>query len=231
MTPLKNLPKPLAWSFSRLDGFEVCPRKVYEISIAKTTPFGEQSTQQKQGDVVHDMLADHLTEAKPFPLGYEALEQVVAPIWAVRHEGQIFNKLKLAWDKDLKPCGYKDWVNCWLRVDYDFAFLRQKQLFIFDWKTGKVDFKDLQLKLYAATAFLAFPDVDEVITAYVWLRDKLVDSMVYKRTDAQRLWDEILPRVQKLQDANALNIWPATKNKYCNWCQVKKAGRCPEFNG
>lgn len=224
-----NLPKPVAWSFSRLDGFNQCPRKVFEISIAKTTPYGEQGEAQKQGDIVHAMLAERLSDAKPFPLGYAYLENVIAPILAVKHEGQIFNALKLAWDKNMNPCGYKDWTNCWLRVDYDFAFVRGKQMFIFDWKTGKMDFKDLQLKLYAATAFLAFPDVDEIVTAFVWLKDRVVDPCTYYRRDAQKLWDEILPQVQKLQDANALGIWPATKNKYCNWCQVKKAGRCPEF--
>lgn len=224
-----RLSKPVAWSFSRLDTFMLCPRKLHEISIAKTTPFGEQSQAAKQGDVVHDMLAERLGSDKAFPLGYEFLESVVAPILAVRHEGQIFNKLQLAWDKNLKPCGYKDWDNCWLRVDYDFAFLRSKQMFIFDWKTGKMEFKELQLKLYAATAFLAFPDVMEVITAFVWLKDRIVDPKTYRREDAQQMWADIFVEVQKLQDANALGIWPATKNKWCNWCAVKKAGRCPEF--
>lgn len=207
-----------------------CPRKVFEISIAKTTPFGEQGEAQKQGDLVHDMLKKRLGEHVPFPFGYEYLEQVIAPIIAVAHEGQIFNALKLAWDKNLKSCGYKDWDNCWLRVDYDFAFVRGKTMFIFDWKTGKMDFKDLQLKLYAATAFLAFPDVMEIHTAFVWLKNKVLDSKTYYRHEMQRLWDEIFVEVQKMQDANALNIWPTQKNKYCNWCQVKKVGRCPEFN-
>jgi hypothetical protein len=225
-----NTPKPVAWSFSRLDTFEQCPNKVNEISLKKTTPFGEQTVQQRQGDLVHEMLADRLApEPKPFPFGYEYLEAVVAPILAVRHEGQIFNKLKLAWDKDFKPCGYKDWDRAWLRVDYDFAFIRGKTMFIFDWKTGNPDFKDLQLKLYAATAFLSFPDVMEIHTAFVWLKTKFLDSKTYRRDELTKLWDEILPRVQKLQDANALDIWPAIKNKYCNWCQVKKVGRCPEF--
>lgn len=224
-----NVPRPIAWSFSRLDTFMDCPRKLHEISITKMTPFGEQTEAQRQGDVVHDLLADRLSEGKAFPLGYEYLQQVIGPILAVKHEGQIFNKLKLAWDKNWKPCGYKDWDNCWLRVDYDFAFIRGKTMFILDWKTGKVSFKHLQLKLYAATAFLAFPDVMEIHTAFVWLKDKLIDSVTYRREDMQKLWDEILPEVQKLQDANALNIWPATKNKWCNYCQVRKANRCPEF--
>lgn len=225
-----NLPKPVAWSFSRLDTFIQCPRKVFEISIAKTTPFGEQGEAQKQGDLVHDMLANRLGEAKAFPMGYEYLEKIIAPILAVQHEGQIFNKLKLAFDKNLKPCGYKDWDNCWLRVDYDFAFLRRKHMFIFDWKTGKLEFKELQLKIYAWTAFLSFPDVEEITAAFVWLKDRLLDPKVYRRSEMQRMQDEIFVEVQKLQDANALNIWPTQRNKYCNWCQVKKTGRCPEFN-
>ena len=229
MNPLTNLSKPIAWSHSRLDTFQQCPRKLFEISIAKNVPF-EQSTAMKQGEIVHKMLEDRISKGTPFPLGYEHLEKVVAPVLAVAGEGQCFTELALAWDKEFKSCGTRDWDRCWLRVSYDFAFLRNKTLFIFDWKTGNPSFSEAQLLLYAATAFLAFPDVEEVVTAFAWIKTNMLDSKTYYRTEVKTMWEKILPEVQKLQDANALNIWPATKNKYCNWCAVKKAGRCPEFN-
>jgi hypothetical protein len=230
VTPLKNLTRPIAWSFSRLDGFEQCPKKLNEISIKKLVPF-KQSDAMKQGEIVHRMLEDRISKGTPFPVGYDHLEKVVAPILAVASEGQCFTELALAWDKNFNSCGYKDWDNCWLRVSYDFAFLRGDTLCIFDWKTGNVDFKALQLQLYAATAFLAFPAVEKVVTAFVWLKPGIVDPMIYLRSQLPVLWDEILPRVQKLQDANALDIWPATPNKYCRWCEVNKAGRCDEGRG
>ena len=225
-----NCPKPIAWSFSRLDTFEKCPKQLNEMSIIKMVSF-EQSEAMRQGEVVHKLLEDRISNGKPLPAGYEHLERMVGPILQAASDGQMFTELAMAWDKEFKPVGYKDWTNAWLRVSYDFAFIRGKQMCIFDWKTGNPDFKELQLLLYAATAFLAFPEIEEVTSAYVWIKAGLVDSKVYKRTELGAMWDTILPRVQKLQDANALNIWPATPNKYCRWCAVAKAGRCEEGKG
>src|SRR5450631_3012648 len=48
--------KPFAWSFSRMKNFEVCPKRHYEVDLAKSVkePEGEQLA---WGNLVHDGMA------------------------------------------------------------------------------------------------------------------------------------------------------------------------------
>ena len=75
--------KPFAWSFSRLKNFEVCPKRHYEIDLAKNIkePLGEQL---QWGNYVHDSLAERCgKDRKPLPADMQMYEP-----WAVEGHRQ-----------------------------------------------------------------------------------------------------------------------------------------------
>lgn len=213
-------------SYSRIDTFKTCPKKFHEMNILKSVPF-VQSDAMRQGEVIHKLLEDRIAEGKAFPKGYEYLEPIAATIQ--KAPGQTHTELSLTFDKGLAQCGDKDWDRAWLRVRIDVAKLLGDRAWAGDYKSGKRHFDELQLKICAAAMFQAFPDLETVSTSFIWLQDKFMDDpTVYHRSEAQGIWNEIMSYSHDIQTASATGQWPAQKNKFCAWCPVLKANRCPE---
>ena len=64
MITTRHSPKPFAWSYSRLKNFEVCPKRHYEIDIAKNIK-EEESEALLWGNTVHRSCADRLSKGTP----------------------------------------------------------------------------------------------------------------------------------------------------------------------
>lgn len=214
------------WSYSRLDTFKQCPKKFWHMNVAKDVPF-EQSAAMKEGELQHKMLEDRVSKGTPIPAGYEPLEPIAQSV--VRAPGKTFTELKMALDYHLQPCGYSDWKNAYGRVIVDVLKINGEAAWAGDYKTGKPTSDGLQLRINAAFLFAYYRDVDTVTTSYVWLKTRTVDTETYTRADLAKMWsDGILPEVDRLQEANKLNSWPAKANKFCAWCPVNKAGKCDQ---
>jgi len=220
------LPDFIPISYSRIATFKQCPKKLNEMSIAKTVPY-VQSDAMRQGEIVHKMLEARVAHGTAFPHGYEHLEPIAASI--VRAPGQTFAELALTFDRDLQSCGAREWDKAWLRVSVDVAKIYASIAWAGDYKTGNRNFDELQLKIYAAALFQAFPDLETVSTSYIWLKEKHLDEPTrYSRSDAPGIWNEIFEYSKRIEEARRKNEWPATPNRFCKWCAVLKAGRCEE---
>ena len=106
--------------------------------------------------------------------------------------------------------------------------------FIGDWKAGKVWIDEDQLKLFAATAFHTFPELEIVDTSYIWLAHGMTSDSRYHRRELPDLWADLLPDVERLQVAFKTNHWPAEPKRgkaTCKWCSVNRAGLCKEAAG
>ncbi len=67
-----------------------------------------------------------------------------------------------------------------------------------------------------------FPEVEEVETGFVWLKDKKIDKERFTREDIPKIWQEFLPRVIKLESAYERDSWPCKPSGLCKgWCPVK----------
>ena len=129
-----------------------------------------------------------------------------------------------------------DWDRAWLRVIYDLAIVNvpEKHAFIWDWKNGIVWPDDDQLKLFAATGFLYWPEIDTISTSYVWLKHGTTSDATYRRKDLPEMWSELLPDVERLQSSFKANHWPAEPRRgkaTCKWCPVNRAGKCDRAAG
>ena len=219
------MPDFVAISYSRIDTFKQCPRKL-QGQLEKWVPY-QQTEQQRFGDAVHKMFEDRILKGTPFPVGYEKYEPIAASIH--KAPGQTFCELELNWTKDLEPCGSKEWDRCWLRVKLDVTKILRSVAWTGDYKTGKRHFDEFQLEVYAAALFQAFPDLEKVHTNFLWLQDpKLDDAKLYTRTDAPQIWAKIFEYSRQIEEAKKLNHWPARKNPFCAFCSINKAGLCQE---
>jgi hypothetical protein len=100
----------------------------------------------------------------------------------------------------------------------------RKKLFLGDYKTGKKKPKSGQLRLSAAVAMHQFPDVEEIISAFIWLVDGSITAERFTRADEAGIWQEFMPRVARLDAAVASGNFPKKPSGLCkNWCSVGKA--------
>ena len=87
--------KPFTWSYSRLKNFEACPKRHYEIDIAKAFK-DEDGTALVWGNEVHNALAARVSKGVPLPKGMEHFEHwaekvlmgvasyILSKIWVLR---------------------------------------------------------------------------------------------------------------------------------------------------
>lgn len=225
----------LAWSNSRLKQFLECPRQLWHSIAPKGHDDRVEFKQTKDmlaGLEVDDALTARIAKGKELPHKYTPYEGLCALI--AETPGQKFTQMKLALDQTFKPCGYMDWNAAWVRVAYDVAIVNGDHAFILDWKNGQVWLDENQLKLYAATGFHQFPELEVIDTSYIWLKHGITSDKQYRRRELADLWQTFLPDVERMQVAWKTNHFPASPargKKSCQWCPANQAGKCKEAQG
>jgi hypothetical protein len=213
----------IAWSPSRVNTYQKCPKMFFEEAVLGTVPF-VQSEQQLYGDRVHKMLDKRIKGEAELPVEEKHLEPLVQSI--INAPGQTFAEQKMTINTSLKPTGwFSDDAYC--RLVIDVMKINGTVGFMGDWKTGKPNFDQYQLKLNAALGFVFYPSLERITTAYIWLRTKTLDPAKYTRADLPRMWQELLQVPTQIQESSRNNHWPVKPGKHCGWCGVNKQGRCP----
>lgn len=198
------------WTYSQLTNFESCPRNYYETYVAKLHPF-QKTEQTIWGDRVHKALEERVKYGTPLPEGMTQWESIMAKFEAM--PGLKETEKRYALDINFKPVGF--WDNPWTRGTADLVITHGSDAMILDYKTGKRWLTD-QLKLYAAYKMAHSPEVDRVITGFVWLRDKKIDKEVVTRDEVPVIWREkFLPLYRKLEVAHEKDAWPPKPGKLC----------------
>lgn len=216
-----------SWSFSKLDGFETCPRRHYELSLRRPRKYVEEESEQlKWGNFVHENFAKAITAGTPFPKEMEPYQKWLDAVRTGPGETLVEQKFALA--KDLTPT---EWFGprCWCRVIVDFLRVAGRVAWALDWKTGRIkEVESGQLMLTAKTIFSFFPQVLRVKTSYVWLQDDVETSEYYDRAGMEGDWRGMLNRVAVYQDAVERNDFPPRPGRLCEkWCPVASC----EFHG
>lgn len=212
----------IAWSPSRVNSFTRCPRMFHEESNLKTVPF-IQSEPQLYGDRVHKMLDKRIKREAELPVEEKHLEPLVVAL--EQAPGRLFAEQKMTLNTSLQPTGWFD-HDAYCRIVIDVMKINGTHGFMGDWKTGKPKFDSYQLKLNAALGFVFYPSLEQITTAYIWLRTKSMDPAVYNRADLPAMWQELLKEPTRMQDYSRRDYWPATPGDHCGWCGVNKQGRC-----
>jgi len=211
---------PVAWSYSRLTSFETCPRRFYGESVAKKFPF-QKSEAMLYGDRVHKTFEMFLKNGQKFPLDLKHLEPIAAQIAKAPGDKIVEQQICLTADYEVT-----DWFSkqAWLRVKSDLTQVDGARAVIWDWKTGRMSDDFTQLRLNAAVTFHLDQDITDITVAYLWIKHKKITKAKLVRDQALGVWNEILPRVARYQEAHRDMAFPARQNPFCKYCPDKD---CP----
>ncbi len=212
-----------AWSYSSLDAFETCPRRYYEVRLRKNfkEPEGEALT---WGKFVHENAERALKGNGKMPDTLQHMQPMIASLRST--PGTLMVETELAFTQEMKPTLWFG-NDVWLRVKVDASVLApdKTKLAAIDWKTGKVDAESDQLKLTAIAWFHRYPTVQQVNTAFAYVKHNQIVTQTYDRALLPKLWADFYPRVTRYQLAHQKQEFPARPGKLCRkWCVVKT---CP----
>ena len=222
LTTLDGTPvrKPFSWSYSALDSFRTCAKKHYHEKIKKD--FVEPPSEHLAwGNRVHAAMAERITAGIVLPEGMRQWEKWVD--WAMTpYPRKMYVEQKMAVTNQLKPCKYFDRnVNPWFRTVADVICLNDKTARLIDWKTGKVKENSDQLSLGAAVVFAHYPEIEQVTSSFVFLKDDVKLEETFTRADIPGIWTRSLPGVIALHNAIRTDVWPPNPSGLCvQWCSV-----------
>lgn len=210
-------PKAFSWSYSQLSSYELCAKKYYETTVAKTV-VEPPNAAGDYGQVAHKHFENRVVGKEiPLPLDLRHHEATLAKFVAAPGTG--FGEQKLCINKDLELTGYFD-NDAWCRVIIDYAKVNGSHAIIADWKFGKTKENEYdQVDLMSAVMFIAMPELKSITSLYYWAKDKKIDPQKYVRADCADIWNNFLPRVAKLEEAKRTVSFPPTPGFLCkNWC-------------
>jgi hypothetical protein len=209
-----------AFSYSRLNAFEQCPKKFHQVSIAKRFKEAE-SEAMTYGSEVHKALELRLARGKPLPLHLAHLNPLMDTL--ERGPGIKMTEQQMAITQDFTPTSWfgKD-VYC--RAIADLIITNGPNAAIFDYKTGKMSDDFTQMRLTGALYFQHDPAVQKIELAFVWIKDKKVTRETMLREHIPDVWSSLMPRVSRYQVAFDKEEFPARQGRHCRWCPVET---CP----
>lgn len=215
--------KITAWSYSRWNCYEDCPRKAKYKFVDKRPEPG--STAMDRGSEIHKIaenfvLAPGARAPKvPSELAYYGAEFKLA------RKGKPVAEQEWAFTADWGSTGWFS-KDAWCRVKTDLCFWRKDKLVIVDHKTGKRrDEHVTQLSLYALGGFIKFPVIDS-ISAEVWYLDqgKPITNAEFERgqlDDLKADWEK------KTKAMLSDTIFAPRPSRACSWCHFRKENGGP----
>lgn len=227
VTTTRYSPKPFAWSYSRLKNFESCPKRHYEVDIAKNVK-EDESEQLTFGNALHEALAKRIGKNVQLPTPFAKYEswavRMVTPVGIKGVDTKLLVEQKLAITKDFGPCEFFDKL-AWFRGVGDVIKITGPVALVADWKTGKILEDSMQLALMAQCVFAHHPEVERVRSEFIWLKEDATTRADFSRQDMVKLWVNLHPRVSALEHAHNTTTYPAKPGSLCRrWCPVRS---CP----
>jgi hypothetical protein len=210
-------PKAFAWSYSKLKNYETCPKRYYNIDVAKLVK-EEESEQLAYGNTLHKVLAEAISGKAPLPDHFRHMQGWVDKL--SRTDGKILVEQQLAIDADFAPT---EWFSktAWYRGIADVIKIVGPVAVVLDWKTGKILEDGVQLALMAQCVFAHHPDIQKIRTEFVWLKEDATTRADFTRDDMVKVWAGLMPRVQTLEQAHKAANCPPKPGYLCRkWCPV-----------
>lgn len=208
--------KAFSWSYSKLKNFETCQLKHQQVDLLKAFP--DTSEQLDWGNDVHKKLADACSGKAPLPITMKEYQHWVDEVRG--GQGEILVEQKYALNRQLEPVEFFS-PNAWFRCIGDLVKVVPPVALAWDWKTGKPIMDSVQLILGAACIFAHHPDVKRIKTEFIWLKEDTRSGDVYTPRDVARMWEAVLPRVERMQHAYTTSIYTTTPSGLCRgYCPV-----------
>jgi len=213
-------PKPFTWSFSSYNDFFNCPLAYKLERIVKSIPYVETEA-MKYGTECHLHLENRMVKKTTLPDHLGWMEPMMTGI--ENRGGEAIAEQQMAITRGLEPTGWFA-KNTWCRGIIDGGVRMRNKSILYDYKSGKRKHNHEQLTLFAALEFAHFPLVKKVVTGYIWLKDKKIDSKEFSREDLPSIWGHFLPKVELMEQAHLEDKFPPKPSGLCNpWCGATPA--------
>jgi CRISPR/Cas system-associated exonuclease Cas4 (RecB family) len=209
--------KAVAWSYSRLDSFETCPRKFWHLSVEKDLKELE-SEAMAEGKAIHKAFELRLSKGKALPVHLRVHESAMAMI--ANGAGEKLVEQQICLDVNWQPV---EWYSkdAWLRVKSDLTQYNGSYGVVWDWKTGRPHDDFTQPNLNAAVLLHLAPEITSVMPVYYWTKTRrVVSGEKITRVRVSDIWGPILKRVALYQAAHETNSFPPRENPFCKGCVV-----------
>jgi hypothetical protein len=225
--------KPFAWSYSALTDWEGCPRRYAEVKLFKNfaQTFGAEAS---EGQKHHESLEKALGAGAPLPAGlvdrYPLTGKICTLLTAQpgARQGALQVEQKVGITRDLTPCGFFD-RGVWGRAVFDVALVQGDTVSLYDHKFGKVKEDLTQLHIFALFASVLHPEAQRFNVRFIWYQTGQVVGANLTREDLPALWQDVLGRVRRMEEAVKEGTFPARPSGLCRrHCPVLT---CPHNGG
>lgn len=216
--------KRFSWSWSRLKNFRGCPKRHYEIDLAKNF-VDVESDALVWGNAVHEAMAKRIGNELALPPTMQRYEDWPRNVAALKRLGfDVSVENKMAMDATFRPTGFFDaatWFRC--VIDVKLMAPQFRSALTIDWKTGAtVNPEFEQLALSAQVMFVHHPEIDEVRTIYVWFGHDTQTVKTYRRDDLAEMWGQVMPTVKQMEFAHDTLTYPPKPSGLCiRHCPVR----------
>jgi len=202
--------KPLVYSFTFLNTYDICPYQCFRRYVKKDIPFFE-TPEMAWGNKVHSAM-EYRVGGKPLPTEMQQWEGLVAPIAARGGKAEM----RMGVTREGKPTDFfgKD---VFLRGKVDVTMISGTAAFLPDWKTGRSREEPFELEIQAVMVHAANPYLTKIAGAYVWLKENRM-GQIYDLTDTRSTWARTNNKVEQIEDSMKAGEWEKTKGPLCGWC-------------
>ena len=134
-------------------------------------------------------------------------------------------EVEIVLDANMKPLtGPKAWFSkaAWYRGKLDVVVTNGTKASYFDWKTGnKVKDDTEQLKICCSALSILRPELETFSGKLIWTKHETVTGgCELDKAGVKAVWEDVLPRVKRMEDAWRSEVFPARASGLCPWCGV-----------
>lgn len=211
----------LTHSYSALKLYENCPLRYYRQRVKKDV-VDKGGPASIAGDRIHKQLEERLLNGTELTPETKENEMICRILDEYRVVWDLFPEQELALNKKLKPTGWWD-SDAWFRGKIDVLLLNKSKTkaIVLDWKTGKRRPDMFQMEIFAAMVFAHYKSVEHVETSLVWLKDRAVDRLSVTRQERGHIWQEILRKINRIEQSLDKDKWPAKPSGLCPYCPAR----------
>jgi hypothetical protein len=99
--------------------------------------------------------------------------------------------------------------------------INEDRCIIVDWKFGKRKEDFTQLRLFVAFVSIFQPQIKHFTVGFYWANQRKFTWLKVERSEVIEVWNELLPRIARLEHAIQTTDFPATESGLCkNYCPV-----------
>lgn len=209
-------------SYSSINCFKNCPRQ-WEAKYLTYTYKDTGNEFNRWGTKVHSHFEARLKTATPLPPELASMEPIMGIVG--RMPGTLAVEQKLAVNVSLAPTDYKA-PDAYIRGIIDLSKIAGANAVVADYKTGKVRDDFYQLELSALLLMANFPDVQTVLTMFLWSKVGTFTKEEYNHLQKQNMWNKIVSDTVRIEQAAARKEFPPKRSGLCGWCHLHTCEFC-----